>query len=104
MSGVEPARGLEPRTFSLQNRRSANCSYTGMCIRNASQPVSRMWGFLVIGLPIFLKSQSFPAAIGRIIYKAPLFRKRALWWAPRESNPEPVGYEPTALTICARGP
>ena len=27
-----------------------------------------------------------------------------LWWAFRDSNPEPAGYEPDALTDCAKGP
>ena len=27
-----------------------------------------------------------------------------LWWAPRDSNPELIGYEPIALTNCTRGP
>ena len=27
-----------------------------------------------------------------------------LWWAARDSNPEPSGYEPEALTSCANGP
>lgn len=35
---------------------------------------------------------------GIVLLKFGMFPNSSVWWARRDSNPRPIGYEPTALT------